>query len=104
MNLVILFSIMFLTMLVPLQFQNMTVSLERWITLAVFLQYGVFIELLFIQVAMLILLVSEKSTLPLTHKLFVNSTIFAITSLGSGSIFYAIGGTIGSWVFSKVFC
>ncbi len=100
-NIVILFSIMFFTMLIPLQFQNMTISLERWITLTIFLQYGVFIEIIFIQVAMLFILFAEKSTLPITHKFFVNSTIFAITSLISGSIFHALGGTIGSLFFCE---
>ena len=102
-NIVILFSIMFFTMLIPLQFQNMTISLERWITLTIFLQYGIFIEIIFIQVAMLFILFTEKSTLPITHKFFVNSTIFAITSLVSGSIYHALGGTIGSLSFTNVF-
>ena len=103
MNIVILFSIMFLTMLIPLQFNNMTISLERWITLTIFLQYGIFIEIIVIQVAMFFILFTEKSTLPITHKFFVNSTIFAITSLVSGSIYHALGGTIGSLDFTNVF-
>ena len=103
MNILILFSIMFLTMLLPLQFQNMTISLERWITLTIFLQYGLFIEIIFIQIAMFFILFTEKSTLPITHKFFVNSTVFAFTSLLSGTIYHALGGTIGSMDFSKVF-
>jgi two-component system, cell cycle response regulator len=103
MNIVILFSIMFLTMLLPIQFQNITISLERWITLTIFLQYGLFIEIIFIQIAMFFILFAEKSTLPITHKFFVNSTVFAFTSLLSGTIYHALGGTIGSMDFSKVF-
>ncbi|WP_172369025.1 GGDEF domain-containing protein [Sporosarcina jiandibaonis] len=102
-NLVILFLIMFLTMLLPIQFQNMTISLERWITLTIFLQYGLFIEIIFIQIAMFLILFTEKSTLPITHKFFVNSGIFALTSLLSGAIYHSLGGTIGSMDFSKVF-
>ena len=103
MNVVILFSIMFFTMLIPLKFQNITISLERWITLTIFLQYGVFIEIITIQIAMLFILFTEKSTLPITHKFFVNSTVFAITSLASGTIYHALGGTIGSLNFVSVF-
>ena len=103
MNILILFSIMFLTMLLPIPFQNITISLERWITLTIFLQYGLFIEIIFIQIAMFFILFTEKSTLPITHKFFVNSTVFAFTSLLSGTIYHSLGGTIGSLDFSKVF-
>src|SRR4029079_15196922 len=57
----------------------------------------------FIQIAMFFILFTEKSTLPITHKFFVNSTVFAFTSLLSGTIYHALGGTIGSMDFSKVF-
>ncbi|WP_210468774.1 sensor domain-containing diguanylate cyclase [Sporosarcina sp. 6E9] len=103
MNIVILLFIMFLTMLLPIHFENMTISLERWITLTIFLQYGLFVEIIFIQIAMFFILFTEKSTLPISHKFFVNSTIFAFTSLLSGTIYHALGGTIGSMDFSNVF-
>lgn len=102
-NILLLFAIMFLTMLLPLQFQTVTISLERWVTLTIFFQYGVFTELVFIQVAMFIILFTEKSSLPLTHKFFVNSTIFTILSIVSGFVFHYAGGTIGSLNFSDVF-
>ena len=102
-NILILFAIMFLTMLIPLQFKTVTISLERWVTLTVFFQYGVFTELVFIQVAMFILLFTEKSALPLTHKFFVNSSIFVIISLVSGFVFHYAGGVIGTLDFSDIF-
>ena len=102
-NLLSLFVIMFLTMLLPLQFKNVTITLERWITLTIFFQYGVFTEFVFIQVAMFILLFTDKSALPLTHKFFVNSTVFAIISIASGFVFHYAGGIIGTLDFSAIF-
>ena len=59
-NLSILFALLFMTMTMPLQLKNITVSFERWITFTVFFQYGVFAELVFTQIAMLILVFSQK--------------------------------------------
>lgn len=102
-NVLILFGIMFLTMLLPIQIQDVSVSLERWITLTIFLQYGVFAELIFLQLALLILLFSQKTSLPLNHKFFVNSIIFGITSIVSGFVYYFSGGTVSSLNFNSVF-
>lgn len=102
-SLLILFALMFVTMLLPIQIQGVSISLERWITLTVFLQYGMFAELIFVQLAMLILLFSEKTSLPLNHKFFVNSLVFSITSLVSASVYYLTGGMIHSLSFIHVF-
>lgn len=102
-NLLLLFGLMFLTMLLPLRFSNVTISLERWITFTIFFQYGVFAEFIFVQIAMIVLLFSEKSGLPITHKFLVNSTIFASISVVSGFVFHFAGGTVGSLDFSELF-
>lgn len=102
-NILILFALMFLTMLLPIQIQNVSISLERWITLTIFLHYGMFVELIFVQIAMIILLFSEKTSLPLTHKFFVNSLMFSIASLVSASVYHFIGGSIHSLNFTQVF-
>lgn len=101
-NMVLLFILLIITMLMPLRFQTVTISLERWITFVVFFQYGVLAEILFIQLGLLILLFSEKSALPLRFKFSVNSTMFAVTSLLSATIFHAFGGKIGMANFSHV--
>lgn len=102
-NLIVLFVIVFLTMMLPIKIQDITITLERWVTLTIFLQYGVFAELLFVQAALLILLLSQKTSLPLNHKFFVNSIVFSITSLVSGIVYYFIGGAVYSLDFTKVF-
>ena len=101
-NIAILFAILFVTILMPLQIENVTISLERWITLTIFLQYGVFAELVITQLALFILVLSNKNTVPLLHRFFVNSSIFALVSFGSGFIFHIAGGSIGSLDFSSI--
>lgn len=101
-NIILLFIMLFLTMLLPIRFKNVSISLERWVTFTIFFQYGVFTEFIFIQLAMLILLFSEKTSLPLTHKFFVNAAIFGITSIVSGFVFYVTGGTMESLHFGHI--
>ena len=101
-NLSILFALLFVTMTMPLQLKNITVSFERWITFTIFFQYGVFAELAFTQIAMFILLFSRKSDLPLMHRFFVNSMIFTLISLASGTLFHYAGGVIGSTDFLNI--
>lgn len=102
-NISILFVILFLTIQLPLRFQNVSISLEHWITFAVFFHYGLFAEMVFIQLAMFILLFSEKSSLPSFYKFLVNSSMFAVVSIVSGSIFHFAGGKIGTLDFSNIF-
>lgn len=102
MNLSILFALLIVTMTMPLQLKNITVSFERWITFTIFFQYGVFAELAFMQIALLILVFTTKSDLPLLHRFFVNSLIFTLVSLASGTLFHYAGGVIGSTDFSNI--
>lgn len=103
MNIVLLLIVMFFTLLLPTRLQKVTISLERLVTFTVFFQYGVLAELIFAQIAVVIFLFSDKSSLPSLHKFFVNSTVVAIVSIISGFVFYAVGGTVGSLDFSTVF-
>lgn len=94
--------IMCMMMLLPIQIGEISITLERWITLAIFLQYGMFTEFVFSQIAMLILLFSVKTSLPISHKFFMNSIIFSITSLVSAWSFTFLGGEIYSTNFAHV--
>ncbi|MER2090145.1 MAG: GGDEF domain-containing protein [Sporosarcina sp.] len=95
-NLAVLFALLVVTMTMPLKLNNMSVSLERWITFTAFFQYGVFVELLFTQIAMFILLFTRKSDLPPMYRFCVNSLIFTLVSLVSGAFFHYAGGVIGT--------
>lgn len=84
------------TMLVPLRFETMTVSMERWVTFALFFQYGAFVELIFTQIALLILLFIRKTGVPTLYRFCVNSTTFALVSAMSALVFHQVGGSIGN--------
>jgi diguanylate cyclase (GGDEF)-like protein len=101
-NLAILFTLLVMTMTMPLQLKNMSVSMERWITFTVFFQYGVFAEFIFTQIAMVLLLITRKSDLPIAYRFFVNSLIFTPVSLLSGALFHSAGGLIGSVDFMNI--
>lgn len=97
-----LFLIICIVMLLPIKAGGVSITLERWITIAIFLQYGLFAEFVLIQFAMFILLFSGKTSLPLTHKFFMNSIIFSVTSLVSAFAFVMLGGEIQSHDFLHV--
>ena len=101
-NLSLLFVGLVVTMILPFRLPDVTLSLERWITFAVFLQYGVFAEWLFTQLAMIILLVGGKSAFPRAFRLIVNSVIFTMISMVSGAVFHLFGGEVGMTGFKEV--
>ncbi|MFD1203989.1 GGDEF domain-containing protein [Sporosarcina contaminans] len=88
-NLLILIAIMML----PIAFDNVTITLERWVIFTVFFNYGILAEMIFMQVAMLVLLFTQTTNLSKVFRFSVNSIIFAIVSLVSGSVYYLVGGT-----------
>lgn len=101
-NISILFLILLLTMILPLRIQDVDIPLDKWITITVLLQYGVFVELIFMQLAIFVLVVTNKSTTSTMYRLFSNSLMFVTISIISGLVFQFAGGTIGSLEFSKV--
>ncbi|CAM3109502.1 GGDEF domain-containing protein [Filibacter tadaridae] len=101
-NVIFLFAILFITMFLPFKFQNVMISLERWITFTIFFQYGLFTELIFTQLAMFLLLFGSKTDTPALHRFFINSLIFTLVSFISGYIFHYMGGVIGSLDFFHI--
>lgn len=96
------FLILVLTMLLPMRLSNISISLERWITFTVFFQYGVFAELIFMQIAMILLLFTGKTSTPTFQRFLINSSMFTIVSISSAVVFRAVGGKIGTLDFSSV--
>lgn len=96
------FLILLMIMMNPMRISNITVSLERWITFAVFFQFGVFAEMVFVQIAMIALLFTGKTSTPTFQRFMVNSSMFATVSIISGLVFHAVGGEIGMLDFSSV--
>jgi len=101
-NMILLVAIVFATMLLPIKFGKINFSLERWIAFVIFLQYGAFAQLIFMQIAIVILLFTRINASPFILRFIVNSTIFSIVSIVSATFFYLAGGEIGSLVFLNI--
>jgi len=78
-----------------------------WVTVPAFLMYGLLIEVLVMQLAILARLFITSNLLTL-NRFFFNSTLFFILSIGSAFIFNLVGGIVGSiefWpILLAVFC
>ncbi|WP_203246776.1 GGDEF domain-containing protein [Sporosarcina beigongshangi] len=96
------FAILMVTMMLPIRLTNITISLERWITFTVFFQYGLFAELIFMQIAMILLLFTGKTSVPAAQRFFINSSMFAVVSVTSALAFYAVGGEVGTVNFLSI--
>ncbi|MBT2693064.1 sensor domain-containing diguanylate cyclase [Bacillus sp. ISL-55] len=79
----------------PLVVNNTPIFLIQWVSLAVFLKYGIFIEMMLMQVSVLTLLIRLRVPKSDIYKFPLNSLMFFIVSLCSGLLFYALGGTHG---------
>jgi len=101
-NMILLVAIVFATMLLPIKLGKINFSLERWIAFVIFLQYGAFAQLIFMQIAIVILLFTRINASPFILRFIVNSTIFSIVSIVSATFFYLAGGEIGSLVFLNI--
>lgn len=79
----------------PMVVNNTPIFLIQWVSLAVFLTYGIFIEMILMQIALLVLLMRLRIPKPDAYRYPLNSLMFFIVSLLSGLLFYALGGTHG---------
>lgn len=91
-----------LTSLLPLNINGTPMYLVQWVTIAVFLKYGLFVEILVSQLTMLILLFRTRSASPRTERFPFNSLMFFVLSAFTGLVFFWAGGEIGSMEFSHI--
>lgn len=86
----------FLTVLFPIRQQGKVVFLLVWITAPVFLMYGLLIEIIVSQIALLAIVVYNWKQPNKTERFLVNSLLFFVLSLLSASAFYLVGGELGT--------
>ncbi|MCG3089263.1 sensor domain-containing diguanylate cyclase [Sporosarcina cyprini] len=84
-----------LIMMLPVRLNSVSLSLDRWVLFYVFFHYGLAVEFLFIQFGVFLLLFSDRSSTSKIMRFAGNSVIFAIVSLTSAAVYYAVGGTVG---------
>lgn len=81
---------------VPMVINNIPIFSIQWISMATFLSFGLFVEMLFAQVAIMIVLFRIRIQKEQFFRIPMNSIMFFIVSLGSGAAYYAFGGQTGS--------
>lgn len=88
--------------LIPIVVNNTPMSITQWISLVVFLKYGLFAELILGQIVVLVVLLRVKLPKEESYRYALNSTMFAIISICSALIFYALGGTHQTYTIQNV--
>ncbi|VDG97925.1 Stalked cell differentiation-controlling protein [Lysinibacillus sphaericus] len=96
------FIMLIIAMSSSFQIFSISISLERWIIFVIFFQYGLFAEMVFMQLALTILQFVRKSSLPAFYRFTTNSLMFVIVSIASAFFFHFAGGRIvemSPWAF-----
>ncbi|MGO1058942.1 sensor domain-containing diguanylate cyclase [Planococcus sp. FY231025] len=85
-----------LTSLMPLNINGTPMYLVQCVTIALFLKYGIFAEVLLSQLTVLVLLFRSRSSAPHSQRLPFNSLMFFVVSIIAGMTYMKLGGEIGS--------
>jgi diguanylate cyclase (GGDEF)-like protein len=80
---------------VPMVVNNTPIFLIQWVSLAVFLTFGLFIEMILVQIGVIVLLLKLRVTKQQLYRFPLNSLMFFVCSLLSGMIYYLLGGVHG---------
>lgn len=81
---------------IPLVIDRTVVFLTQWISIAVFLSYGLFYEMMLVQLATAVSMVAIQDKTQTFYRYLLYSSMFTCISLISGIGFFAAGGEIGN--------
>ncbi len=76
----------------PMVINNSPIFLIQWMLLAAFLHFGLFVEMIFAQAAVLVLMLKLRIQKEQIFRLPLNLIMFFIVSFLSGAIYYFLGG------------
>ncbi|MFE8703430.1 sensor domain-containing diguanylate cyclase [Cytobacillus sp. FJAT-54145] len=77
----------------PMIINNTPIFFMQWVSLAVFLYFGLFYEMIFMQIAIAVLLIRIRIPREHLFRFPLNSFMFFMISILSGLAYYALGGT-----------
>ncbi|MEG0260400.1 MAG: sensor domain-containing diguanylate cyclase, partial [Lysinibacillus sp.] len=80
----------------PLMILGRPIFLIQWVSLAVFLQFGLFVEIVFFQVALVFFFLRVNKANVNYHEYIYYSIKFFVAALVSGTVFLVLGGEINS--------
>ncbi|WLR60724.1 sensor domain-containing diguanylate cyclase [Guptibacillus hwajinpoensis] len=92
-----LFVLLAVVAMMPINVKGTDLFFIQGISLAVFLRYGLFIEMILTQLAILVFLLNLRVTKKDSHRYPVNMLMFMLVSLVSGGLFYLLGGSVGEF-------
>ena len=95
-DIAIFFLLMAFVAAIPMVINGSPVFLIQWVSWAVFLIFGLFVEIVMAQMALIILFISVKLAKDQFFRIPLNSLLFFGVSLLSGLIYYKLGGSTGS--------
>lgn len=88
--------------LFPIQLKQTSLIPLHGISLAIFLHYGILIEVFVTQVALVTTLSRLRLPKQEIYRLPLNSLVFLCTSLGAGGMFFYLGGYVGEFTSSDL--
>lgn len=86
----------------PMIINGYPVFFLQWASLSVFLIFGLFIETVLVQVALMAVLYQANIDKKSLFRIPMNSTMFILVSISSGNIYFALGGELKVDLFSSV--
>lgn len=95
-------AIALLTTIFPFKVAGTTIFLIQWINLATFLTYGLFVEMIITQIAIIPLMYRMKFQIVDFHRVLFNSFMFFAISFFSGSFVLYLGYEVGSTNLSEI--
>ncbi|MHA6259337.1 sensor domain-containing diguanylate cyclase [Sporosarcina sp. CAU 1771] len=87
------------TVLIPINRNGKPVFLVMWLTVPVFLIYGLAIEMIIMQIFIFATLFKKSKVLSVVDRFFINSLYYFLLSIISASVFHLAGGKIGTFDF-----
>ncbi|WP_059283206.1 hypothetical protein [Bacillus coahuilensis] len=104
-DLVVMFGYILLVFLVsyfPIVINQTPIVNIQWVTIAAFLQFGLYFEILLTQMAVLFMLVRLNLGKGDSYRFPMNSLMFFFISLCSGLVYFAVGGNTSDMQFSSL--
>ncbi|QUW22508.1 GGDEF domain-containing protein [Sporosarcina sp. Marseille-Q4063] len=92
----------FITLLYPIKKGGQPLFLVMWVTIPVFLKYGIMAEIIVMQLSVLAFLLTSGNTYTMLSRFFLNSALFFTLSMISANVFHLVGGEIGMMEFWPV--
>ncbi|MGB8002104.1 MAG: hypothetical protein WCF60_18690 [Anaerobacillus sp.] len=87
-DIVSLFALLAVVAMMPINVKGTDLFFIQGISLAVFLRYGLFIEMILTQLAVIVFLINLRVTKKDSQRYAVNMLMFMLISLISGALFY----------------